>query len=114
MRSLCEIIAVLETAERQGHEPDVPEGSLYVLLSDTLVKEIVADLVVIADEVEPLPPCSGHVWRATSHDDAGDPMFRRNSQLWEGERTHVRCINCRARTWMTNVDWEALGMEDAL
>lgn len=42
--SLKQIISMLNTAERQGSETDEPEGSRYVLISDTLASDMAASL----------------------------------------------------------------------
>ena len=52
----------LEDAPRQGSETDTPEGSRYILVSDTLAKELVGvlgavkELLGFVDEHDQLPP----------------------------------------------------------
>ena len=42
----------LDAAERRGAEQDVPEGLRYVIVSDTLLKQIAADYRDCADVVD--------------------------------------------------------------
>jgi hypothetical protein len=44
IRSIGDVIGVLEQATRQGTEKDEPEGSRYITLSDTLVQEMIMAL----------------------------------------------------------------------
>lgn len=41
---LSEIADALDSAERQGKIPDNPEGSGYIMISDTLAKQIANNL----------------------------------------------------------------------
>ena len=49
---LSEIADALDKAQRQGKIPDTPEGSGYILISDTLAKQISADLREIDSDNE--------------------------------------------------------------
>lgn len=55
--------------------------------------------------------CSGwdnigerHDWQSTSPD--GVPDYRRNGQMWQGEKAHVRCTRCGCRTWVSRDELE--------
>ena len=48
--TLPEIIQMLNSMERIGAETDDPEGSRYILITDTLTYHIVASLAVIHSE----------------------------------------------------------------
>jgi hypothetical protein len=45
-----EIITYLEDANRLGRKEDVPEGSRYIKLSDTLAKKIVTKLTAMLNK----------------------------------------------------------------
>lgn len=42
--TIQDVIDVLKNAPRQGSANDEPEGSRYIILSDTLVKELIKTL----------------------------------------------------------------------
>lgn len=42
--------------------------------------------------------CS-HKWEPISA--TGEYEFRTNRQMWWGEKAHVRCANCRCRTFIS-------------
>lgn len=49
----CEIgnaITILKNAERLGSQEDKPEGSRYIMLSDTLVSAMIADLETVLEQ----------------------------------------------------------------
>lgn len=52
-----------------------------------------------------------HIWESTDTDVEGNPSFRVNRMMWSGERAHVICTKCNARTWMTREEWDDL-LED--
>ena len=54
-----------------------------------------------------------HVWNANTKPD-GSLDFRMNRQLSGKPLVIVRCELCRARTWMTREQWEALLDAEAL
>ncbi len=40
MKKVSDVRKILKSAERQGTEEDVPEGSRYIVLSDTLANQM--------------------------------------------------------------------------
>jgi hypothetical protein len=41
MKIIQDIIDMLKNAERRGSDKDIPEGSRYITISDTLAKEMI-------------------------------------------------------------------------
>lgn len=54
--TLCEIIDKIKSAERLGADTDDPEGSMYIMLSDTLCREIIGSLEIKA-RIEAMGRC---------------------------------------------------------
>lgn len=52
-----------------------------------------------------------HEWIANSGQ-GGEPKFRANRQMWFGLRMHVICRKCRARTWVTEEEWNDAQVRD--
>jgi hypothetical protein len=51
-KKLNQIAQALVEAPRQGAEADVPEGSRYVVISDTAVAEIIRELRAIREAID--------------------------------------------------------------
>lgn len=49
-----------------------------------------------------------HVWQPTDVDQDGDPVFRPNRMMYAGEKAHVVCAECNARTWLGREEWDVL------
>ena len=49
-----------------------------------------------------------HIWQPTGAAENGEPDFRYNSQMSREKTAHVICDGCKARTWMTKEQWDAL------
>ena len=49
MYTIGDVVEALENAERIGTEKDIPEGSRYVKMSDTLILKLIDTLESVAD-----------------------------------------------------------------
>lgn len=56
------------------------------------------------------PNTCDHVWELSDPNE--ETAFRKNSMMWSGERAHVRCSKCNARTWLSRDEWNALAIEE--
>jgi hypothetical protein len=52
-------------------------------------------------------PACKHIWIANSGH-GGEPDFRMNRQMSDQPLMHVKCLQCRGRTWLTHEQWEAM------
>lgn len=50
IKTLDDVIDVLRMAARQGANEDKPEGTRYVVFSDTLLNQVVASLIQIKEK----------------------------------------------------------------
>ena len=52
LKYLLELARTLNNATRQGTEKDEPEGTRFIVISDTLARNIARELVLSADAIQ--------------------------------------------------------------